>query len=92
MLANSLYGMFGATCSFLYAPGVASSVTRRGRAVLYLMRWLAMSEFRQYGTEVVYGDTVGGSASCCCCSRARAQTRPHSRFLFPAPLFLSFFT
>lgn len=60
MLANSLYGMFGATCSFLYAPGIASSVTRRGRAVLYLMRWLAMNEFRQYGTEVVYGDTVGG--------------------------------
>lgn len=58
MLANSLYGMYGATCSFLYAPGVASSITRRGRAVLYLMRWLATDKFRKYGTEVVYGDTV----------------------------------
>lgn len=87
MLANSLYGMFGATCSFLYAPGVASSVTRRGRAVLYLMRWLAMSEFRQYGTEVVYGDTVGGSASCRC-SRARARTRLISFPRAPSFLFL----
>lgn len=57
MLANSLYGMFGATCSFLYAPSIAAAITQRGRCSLYQMRWLAMNEFRQYGTEVIYGDT-----------------------------------
>lgn len=57
MLANSLYGMFGATCSFLYAPAVAAAITQRGRALLYLMRWLAITEFSRYGAEVIYGDT-----------------------------------
>lgn len=57
MLANSLYGMYGATCSFLFTPAVAAAVTQRGRCLLYLMRWLAMSNFAEFGTEVIYGDT-----------------------------------
>jgi hypothetical protein len=55
MLANSLYGMLGATCSFGYTPVVSSTVTLRGRCLLYLMRSLAMIEFERYGSRVVYG-------------------------------------
>jgi len=57
MLANSLYGLFGATCSFLYAPNIAAAITQRGRADLYQMTWIATSAFAEYGTEVLYGDT-----------------------------------
>lgn len=57
MLANSLYGMYGATVAFLYSPIVSSTITMRGRALLFFMRWLAESEFAQYAPLIVYGDT-----------------------------------
>ena len=55
MLANSLYGMLGATCSFGYTPTVSSTVTLRGRCLLYLMRSLAINEFDEHDVDVVYG-------------------------------------
>lgn len=57
MLANSLYGMFGATMGFAYSPVVSDTVTRRGRCLLFLMRAIATLEFAHYGTNVIYGDT-----------------------------------
>lgn len=57
MLANSLYGTLGAPVSRFYSPLVSSTVTRRGRCIIYLMRSIVTLEFAQYGIDVIYGDT-----------------------------------
>lgn len=57
MLANSIYGVFGATVSFAYTPKVSSTITLRGRCYLYLMRNLAetLPAFKDYDPSVEYG-------------------------------------
>lgn len=57
LLANSIYGLFGATSSFGYCPDVSASVTCRGRALLYKMRYIVMTDFVEHKPRVVYGDT-----------------------------------
>lgn len=42
LIANSLYGVFGAKTSFCFCLDLADSVTRRGRAAILLARWLAL--------------------------------------------------
>jgi len=66
LLCNSIYGIFGATISFAYCQAVSASVTARGRALLYKMRWIAMDDFREHQTRITYGDTVS------VCARARS--------------------
>ena len=63
ILANSLYGVYGATTSWLYAPKVSSSITLRGRALLHQMKWIVESRFKQYKPCVRYGDSVTGDTS-----------------------------
>jgi len=54
LLCNSIYGIFGSPISFMYCQHVSASVTARGRALLYKMRWISMDHF---GAEVTNGDT-----------------------------------
>jgi len=42
LVANSLYGVFGAKTSFAYCLDLADSVTRRGRAAILFARWLTL--------------------------------------------------
>ena len=42
LIANSLYGVFGAKTSFAFCLDLADSVTRRGRAAILLARWLTL--------------------------------------------------
>ncbi len=57
LLCNSLYGSFGAKTSRFYCQAVSASVTARGRALLYKMRWIAMTDFAQHEPRITYGDT-----------------------------------
>ena len=53
--ANSVYGFTGATIGYLPEPRITSSVTKRGRAMLYETKYNVEKNFA--GTKVVYGDT-----------------------------------
>lgn len=60
LLCNSIYGLFGAVTAFIFCQPVSASVTCRGRALLYKMRYISMVDFAQHNVRVVYGDSVTG--------------------------------
>lgn len=53
--ANSIYGFTGAARGYLPEPRIASSVTRRGRAMANETKHVCETEFP--GCRVIYGDT-----------------------------------
>ena len=53
--ANSVYGFTGASIGYLPEPRITSSVTKRGRAMLYQTKYNVETNFE--GTKVIYGDT-----------------------------------
>ena len=53
--ANSIYGFTGAARGYLPEPRIASSVTRRGRAMANETKFVCETQFP--GCRVIYGDT-----------------------------------
>lgn len=53
--ANSVYGFTGASIGYLPESRIASSVTKRGRAMLYETKYNVETNFK--GSKVIYGDT-----------------------------------
>lgn len=62
LLANSLYGMTGATSGFGYCRAIAAAVTAAGRFIIMATKAIVEAEFTPargyaYTARVVYGDT-----------------------------------
>jgi len=54
---NSIYGFTGATQSEYWCPQIASAVTAYGRYLIDNTKNIIEEKFREYGADVVYGDT-----------------------------------
>ena len=59
--ANSLYGQIGARTSPIYWKEIAASTTATGREMIMLAKGFAE---REYGAEIVYGDSVASYTPC----------------------------
>lgn len=57
MSANSLYGYTGAEKTDGSCPDVSSTVTRRGRCLLFLMASIVRAEYAYTQPDVIYGET-----------------------------------
>jgi len=55
--ANSVYGFTGASMGYLSEKRIASSVTRVGRGMANHTKWMCEDRYKDYGLEIVYGDT-----------------------------------
>ena len=56
--ANSVYGFTGAGFGYLGEKRIASSVTRVGRGMANHTKWMCEDRYKDYGLQIVYGDTV----------------------------------
>ena len=56
--ANSVYGFTGAGLGYLGEKRIASSVTRVGRGMANHTKFMCEEKYKDYGLEIVYGDTV----------------------------------
>ncbi len=59
--ANSVYGFTGAGMGYLGEKRIASSVTRVGRGMANHTKYMCEEKYKEYGLEIVYGDSVIGS-------------------------------
>lgn len=55
--ANSVYGFTGASKGYLPDKRIASSVTRAGRGMANISKFMCEDKYKDYGVQVVYGDT-----------------------------------
>lgn len=55
--ANSVYGFTGAGMGYLGEKRIASSVTRVGRGMANHTKFMCEDKYKEYGLQIVYGDT-----------------------------------